>query len=84
MKTIPQDVTGDTIRRVIKDGNDPTKPMDIDFFVSALDQESAQKIAKESQKIGFVADIAFDEEESEWTCCCMKRLFLDYGGLITI
>jgi regulator of RNase E activity RraB len=71
------------MRRVLNDGSDPSKPMDIDFMVACPSIESAELIAPETEAKGYKSSIFIDEDSGAITCYCMKSMLLDYDLLIS-
>ena len=87
----PQDIDGEVIRFIAEDGNDLSKPMEVDFHVAAPTEDTAEKIADEAEKLGYAVWVEFDdgsEEELEepvtepWTCTCQKKMLLEYDAVI--
>lgn len=87
----PKDIDGEVIRYIAEDGNDLSKPMDVDFHVAAPTEDIAEKIADEAEKLGYAVWVEFDdgsEEELEepvtepWTCTCQKKMLLEYDAVI--
>ena len=80
---IPNDADGDAMRRVLNDGSDPSKPMDIDFMIACPSIESAEVIAPQAEAKGYKPSISVDEGSGSVTCYCMKSMLLDYDLLIS-
>jgi len=80
---IPNDADGDAMRRVLSDGSDPSKPMDVDFMIACPSIASAENIAPQAESRGYKPSISVDEETSSVTCYCMKSMLLDYDLLIS-
>ena len=70
------------MRRVIDDGSDPTKPMDIDFMIACPDIQAAENIAPLADSQGYMVKISVDAEHGSVTCYCMRNMLLDYDALI--
>ena len=71
------------MRRVIEDGSDPARPMDIDFMIACPDVVSAEAIAPLAAAAGYSVSISDDEEDGSITCYCMRTMVLDYDSLIS-
>jgi regulator of RNase E activity RraB len=89
MTAYPDDADGDALRRVAQDGNDMSKPMDIDFQVAAPDESVAKRVAEGAAKLGYRTSIYFDDEEADvedsealWTCECTKTMVPTYDAII--
>lgn len=90
--TYPEDVDGDVLRMIAEDGNDMTKPMEVDFHVATATEESAEKVAEAADKLGYETFIDFDDGEDEedldeevtepWTCTCRKTMLLEYDAIM--
>lgn len=88
----PDDVDGEVLKIIADDGNDMSKPMEVDFHVAAPTEEVAEKIAEAAEKLGYETFIDFDdgsddedldEEITEpWTCTCQKNLILTYDSVM--
>jgi regulator of RNase E activity RraB len=90
-ETYPDDLDGEVLRTIAEDGNDMTKPMDVQFHVAAATEETAEEIAAAAEKLGYDTSIDFDDgedaEEDEdmsepWTCTCQKTMLLEYDGIM--
>jgi len=79
----PDDDDGDALRRVAEDGNDMSKPMDIDLSVAVPDKESGDRVAELARARGYAVDVYFDEEDESWTCYCTKNMLVTYDGVVT-
>jgi regulator of RNase E activity RraB len=82
MMKIPDDADGDAMRRVLRSGSDPSKPIDIDFMVACLSVAAAEKIAPVASALGYSVSISMDKEDHSITCNCSKNMLLDYDLLI--
>ena len=79
---IPDDADGDAMRRVIEDGSDVGRPMDIDFMIACPDVAAAESIAPLAEAAGYGVSISVDEEDGAVTCYCVRRMLLDYDALM--
>src|SRR6188768_361078 len=59
----PDDATGEALRGIAADGSDMTKPMSIDFSVSAPNEQAARAIAAAATARGYTVDVSPDEDE---------------------
>lgn len=85
----PNDADGDALRRIAADGNDMSRPMEVNFQVAAPDEPTAKKFAEAAVKLGYRTSVyAYDPEEKEeeltdpWTCECTKDMVLTYDAVI--
>jgi len=84
MKSIPDDATGDALRRIAETGSDLAKPMKIDFFVAVPSKDTGDKIALKARDLGFATSVEMDDEDLEWTCYCTKVLVPEYDEVVKI
>ena len=70
------------MRRVIEDGSDLEKPMNIDFMIACPDVPSAERIAPLAAAAGYAVSISVDEEDESVTCYCARMMLLDYDALM--
>ena len=61
----PDDATGEALRGIAADGSDMTKPMSIDFSVSAPNEQAARAIAAAATARGYTVDVSPDEDEED-------------------
>jgi regulator of RNase E activity RraB len=86
----PDDEDGHTLRGLAAEGNDMSKPMDIDFHVAAPDEDAAREVAGRAAKLGYRAEVFFDDEEADldqeslpsWTCECTKTMVPCYESIV--
>ncbi|GAW85496.1 conserved hypothetical protein [Bathymodiolus platifrons methanotrophic gill symbiont] len=84
MAYIPNDATGDALRRFIKNGSNLSELMEIDFFVAVPSKQKGNQVALEARALGFNASVEFDVENSDWTCYCTKTLIPEYLEVVKI
>ena len=79
---MPNDETADALRRLVEYGSDLSKPLEMDFHVSAPTEQAAKEVARLVAPRGFKPSVSQDEfpEEGErrWTCTCTTRLVPSY------
>ena len=87
----PNDADGDALRRIAADGNDMSRPMDVDFQMAAADETAAKSVADSAAKLGYRTSICVDDgaEDDEhltdpWTCECTKNMILTYDAVIAV
>jgi len=86
----PNDADGDALRRVASDGSDMSKPMEIDFVVSAPSEDAANAIAYVAQARGFRTKVCRDADEEDedivttWSCYCTRTMVATYRGVIRV
>ena len=79
---LPNDSDGDALRRLLADGSDLSKPMEIDFAVLVPNQETGLKFAKTVEPLGFRTSVKFGEATGRWTCYCSCRMVPSYDAMI--
>jgi len=81
--SLPDDATGDALRRLVADGSDLGKPLVMDFFVAVPTAEVGNAVAARAQKLGFNTQVDQDEEDRDWTCTCTctKQLIPSYENV---
>ena len=81
VEDLPDDADGDAIRRVIEDGADLTKPMEIDFAVAFPTRDAGTRFQRALGDKGFRTSLEHDEGGTTWTCYCAKTMMLTYGSV---
>lgn len=84
MKPIPNDATGNALKRFAKMGSDLTKPMEMDFFVAVPSKDAGNKVALKVRELGFATIVEQDDETRNWTCYCTKVLVPEYSEVVKI
>jgi Regulator of ribonuclease activity B len=84
MKPIPNDATGNALKRFAKMGSDLTKPMEINFFVAVPSKEFGNKVALKAGELGFTTSVEQDDETLDWTCYCTKVLIPEYSEVVKV
>jgi len=82
MTELPDNATGDALRRILYAGSDLSKPLEMDFFMAVPSEDAGNRVAKMAQQIGFTTKVERDEETSEWTCYCTKTIVPDYAEVV--
>jgi hypothetical protein len=59
------DDTGDALRRLEGDGDDLSRPRNIDFTVALPKEDAAQQFAEHFRKQGYAASVRFSETANE-------------------
>ena len=87
----PDDLDGQVLRSIAEDGNDMTKPMEVEFHVAAPSEEVADAIADAAEQLGYEPHVFFDDGEDaeedeeiidQWTCTCVKVMLLQYDAIM--
>ncbi len=86
----PDDADGQALESLAADGNDMSKPMDIDFHVAAPSEAAARQVADQAARLGYHAEIFFDDQEPgleeeelpPWTCECTRTMVPDYDAIV--
>ena len=61
------DATRAALKRIAEDGSDLTRPLEMDFFVTVLDESSGRAVASRAAALGFETRVEQDPETGEWT-----------------
>lgn len=80
---LPDDATGDALRRFVAEGSELTRPMKIDFFVAVPTEAAGTQMAARATAMGFSTSVELDED-GEWTCYCTKTLVPSYAAVAAI
>jgi hypothetical protein len=75
-KDMPNDATGDALRRLASHGSDLEKSMLVDFHVAAPTEAAAQAIARDARPLGFVTQVY--QTDDDWTCKCSLETVATY------
>lgn len=86
----PADSDGDALRQLAEAGCDMTRPMTFEFHVAAPTEESANQVAAEAAKLGYDAELFFDDGSEDdpddplppWTCECTKVMLPTYDAVV--
>jgi hypothetical protein len=78
----PQDADGDSLRLAVDAGSDMTRPMVIDFTVSAPNESSARSIARLVEAQGFDPSISDDGRGGTWSVYCSMSMLATYDGVV--
>ena len=78
----PDDVDGETLRRVVDAGADLLRPMVINFSVAAPDEAAARAIATIVAAVGFDPSLGEDEKSKAWSVYCSKSMLATYDGVV--
>jgi hypothetical protein len=84
MTTLPDDATGNALRRLVDSGSDLARPMEMDFFVAVPSESSGHAVAAEARNHGFSASVEQDRETVDWTCYCTKAIVPSYAEVVRI
>src|SRR5260221_9703123 len=80
----PRDADGDALRRVVADGSDMSKPMDVDFPVVISDETTARRFSEFISKHGYAAHLWHDDDDVKWDVICVKNMILDYDAVLEV
>lgn len=84
VQNIPDDDTGQAIKRWARDGSDLSRPMKIDFFVKVPDEAAGSRLSSDLALADFSISIEKDDESGRWTCYCAKTMIPDYQSIIDV
>jgi regulator of RNase E activity RraB len=80
----PNDADGDALRSLYKEGLDFKKQHSVEFFVAAKDKDTADRLANVLKNEGYNCFLEEDDETGEWSCCCSKKMLLDYQTIVNV
>jgi hypothetical protein len=80
----PNDADGDALRRVVNDGNDISKPMDVDFPVVFADEVTARRFSEVAREHGYFPQLWKSAEDDQWDVICVKRMVLTYIAVLDV
>jgi hypothetical protein len=81
---LPDDATGDALKRLADHGSDLARPMEMDFFVAVPSEASGHAVAAEVRDHGFTTSVEQDAETGNWTCYCMKTIMPSHAEVVQI
>ena len=79
----PNDSDGDALRRVVANGSDMSKPMDIDFQIAVPDEATAKRVADEASKLRYRIRV-YESTCCPWTCECTNTMLAEYDAIIAV
>jgi|SRR5579875_3955461 len=81
--THPDDDTGDALRRLEADGDDLSRPRDIDFAVVFPDQTTAESFAEHFRREGYKTVVKFAqvEEAHPWDVTVAKAMVPSHAAI---
>jgi len=82
--TLPNDADGDALRRLIANGSDLSREMEIEFQVLAPDEASAMAFASAVQALGFLTSVYSHSDGPSWTCECARTMVPSYAAIIEV
>jgi hypothetical protein len=80
---LPNDSDGHALRRLVSDGSDLSKSMEIDFAVLVPDRDVGLAFAEVVSPIGFKTNVCHDHESKRWTCYCTRTMVPSYDAVIS-
>lgn len=81
---LPNDATGDALRRFAELGWDLGRPIDVDFFVQVPSESAGDLVAKEVRMLGFNVTVEKNSKIDGWTCYCTKSLIVNYEDVVLV
>lgn len=84
VERLPEDATGQALRRYVEHGSDLTRPMKMDFFVSVPSEEIGRQVARHAQRMGYETAVTLDEETGSWTCTCTRTIVPSYDHVCAV
>jgi hypothetical protein len=81
----PHDSDGDALRGLVERGSDLSRPMLIDFQISAHTESAANAIGELARKLCYHVKIyQYPEIDENWTCECSTRMLATYDGVLAV
>ena len=79
----PDDDNGDVLRRLQKNGDNLTKPRDVDFTVVFATQESAQEFAEHFLRHGYKVSVRNSNcvQDLPWDAVVKKNMVPSHSGI---
>jgi hypothetical protein len=84
MASLPDDATGNALQRLIDDGSDLARPMEMDFFVAVPSEPPGNAVASDARANGFTTSVEQDAATADWTCYCTKTIVPSYDEVVRI
>jgi hypothetical protein len=84
MADMPNDATGDALRRLAATGSDLSRPMEIDFVVAVPSEAVGRQVARRVEPLGFRVSVKQDSDEGPWSCYCTKTIVPSYSDVVAI
>lgn len=80
---LPDDATGDVLRHMEEQGDDLTRPRNIDFTVIFADESSAHQFARHFRVLGH--DVSVEKAETDkrfpWDVVVVQRMIPSHDGI---
>jgi hypothetical protein len=79
----PDDANGDVLRRMEANGDDLTRPRNIDFTVVFADENSAEQFAKHFRALGHEVSVkeTGTEQDFPWDVVVVQHMLPSYHGI---
>jgi hypothetical protein len=79
----PDDDNGDVLRRLVRDGDDLTRPRDVDFVVVFADVNQAEVFATHFRDLGFKVSVERTEVETglPWDVIVVNNMIPTHEGI---
>jgi hypothetical protein len=79
----PNDASGDALRRMEAEGDDLTRPRNVDFNVVFADGGSAEEFAKHFRALGHEVsvEVAETDQDFPWDAVVVKHMAPSYDGV---
>jgi len=85
----PDNADGDALRRLLADGSDMSKPMEIEFAMAVPDESAGDAVAERARDLGYEVKVVFDlgeekvaDDPPSWTCYCRRDMIATYNAVI--
>jgi hypothetical protein len=81
--TYPNDANGDALRRMEAEGDDLSRPRNIDFSVVFADESSAEQFAKHFRALGHEVSVEAAETDQDfpWDVVVVQHMVPSYDGI---
>jgi hypothetical protein len=79
----PNDANGDALRRMEAQGDDLTRPRNIDFTVAFADASSAERFAEHFRALGHTVSVELTESNQDfpWDVVVVQHMVPSYDGI---
>jgi hypothetical protein len=78
----PNDVDGQVLKSLKRDGVNFSQPQDVDFHIMCADEESLQATLTVLHQNDFQVEGFYDEEDDDWYCTIQINMLLEYQPIM--
>jgi hypothetical protein len=73
----------DTIRRLVEDGSDLSRPMEVEFVAMLTGPCDVGEIGEAVERLGYSVEFYLDEEDDAVECVCRRTMLVSEGTVET-